>query len=308
MRKNPDEILDPRIVGLYDDYTHGRLKRREFLKKLVNLAGGAAAAVALLPFLENTYAKSQIVAEDDSRLHTEYVKYPGEAGDVIDLSLDERVRASLKVVDGITTGGRIHFGGAPFGVVTYDAIRMTGELSFLDYEHWMTTMDQLGGLTDVSLEDEISRHVESLTLKIDRLMLFALELDHVDALIVREPAQWRAFLENDMLAGEVLVPDAEPAPLDVHLQRLSFESGEDDEDPLGGVDPTTIADVDFTLDQLRKAVARRDAAGLKGKVDLEASGGVSLDDARHVAETGVDRIAVGALTHSATALDISMEM
>ena len=83
MRKNPDEILDPRIVGLYDDYTHGRLKRREFLKKLVNLAGGAAAAVALLPFLENTYAKSQIVAEDDSRLHTEYVKYPGETGDVI---------------------------------------------------------------------------------------------------------------------------------------------------------------------------------------------------------------------------------
>jgi carboxymethylenebutenolidase len=82
MRKNPDDILDPKIINLYDDYTHGRVGRREFLKKLANLAGGAALAVALLPFLENTYAKSQVVAEDDSRLHTEYVKYPGETGEV----------------------------------------------------------------------------------------------------------------------------------------------------------------------------------------------------------------------------------
>ena len=37
----------------------------------------------MMPFLENTYGKGQIVAEDDSRLHTEYVKYPGETGDVI---------------------------------------------------------------------------------------------------------------------------------------------------------------------------------------------------------------------------------
>jgi carboxymethylenebutenolidase len=82
MRKNPDDILDPKIINLYDDYIHGRLGRREFLKKLANLAGGAALAVALLPFLENTYAKSQVVAEDDSRLNTEYVKYPGETGEV----------------------------------------------------------------------------------------------------------------------------------------------------------------------------------------------------------------------------------
>jgi Nicotinate-nucleotide pyrophosphorylase len=42
-------------------------------------------------------------------------------------------------------------------------------------------------------------------------------------------------------------------------------------------------------------------------VELEASGGITLDNVRAVAETGVDRISVGALTHSAPALDIALD-
>jgi len=83
MRKIPKKIMDPKIVDLYEDYTKGGLSRREFLKTLTKLAGSTAAAVALLPFLEHSYAQAQIVAENDSRLHTEYVKYPGKTGDVI---------------------------------------------------------------------------------------------------------------------------------------------------------------------------------------------------------------------------------
>ena len=56
-------------------------------------------------------------------------------------------------------------------------------------------------------------------------------------------------------------------------------------------------------DQLRQAVQRT-----HGRVPLEASGGITLDTVRAVAETGVDRISVGALTHSVTALDISMRV
>jgi len=82
MKKSPRKILDPKIVDLYEDYTAGRLDRRGFLKNLAKLAGGAAAAVAMMPFLENIHAKTQIISEDDSRLHTEYVKFPGETGDV----------------------------------------------------------------------------------------------------------------------------------------------------------------------------------------------------------------------------------
>jgi nicotinate-nucleotide pyrophosphorylase (carboxylating) len=44
------------------------------------------------------------------------------------------------------------------------------------------------------------------------------------------------------------------------------------------------------------------------KILLEASGGVSLQTVRGIAETGVDCISVGALTHSARAVDLSMEI
>lgn len=59
--------------------------------------------------------------------------------------------------------------------------------------------------------------------------------------------------------------------------------------------------------ELRAAVAERDAAGLDTPVpELEASGGVTLENVGEIAATGVDLISVGALTHSAPALDLSM--
>jgi nicotinate-nucleotide pyrophosphorylase (carboxylating) len=61
----------------------------------------------------------------------------------------------------------------------------------------------------------------------------------------------------------------------------------------------------MTLDQLRDAVVRRDA--VSPGVLLEASGGVNLTTVRDIAATGVDRISVGALTHSAPALDIGLD-
>jgi nicotinate-nucleotide pyrophosphorylase (carboxylating) len=57
------------------------------------------------------------------------------------------------------------------------------------------------------------------------------------------------------------------------------------------------------LDEMAEAVRR-----VAGRARLEASGGVRLDTVRGIAETGVDAISVGALTHSARALDISLEL
>jgi len=58
-------------------------------------------------------------------------------------------------------------------------------------------------------------------------------------------------------------------------------------------------------DQLRAAIARRDAVA--PEVQLEASGGVNLNTVRTIAETGVERISVGALTHSAVSLDVALD-
>jgi len=59
----------------------------------------------------------------------------------------------------------------------------------------------------------------------------------------------------------------------------------------------------MALDELRSAVALTD-----GRARLEASGGITLENIRAVAETGVDEISVGALTHSARSLDVSLEL
>ncbi|MFV0445902.1 MAG: carboxylating nicotinate-nucleotide diphosphorylase [Planctomycetaceae bacterium] len=61
----------------------------------------------------------------------------------------------------------------------------------------------------------------------------------------------------------------------------------------------------MTLDLLRESVALRDE--LASNVRLEASGGVTLETVREIAETGVDRISSGALTHSAIALDLAFD-
>ncbi|MEE9564310.1 MAG: dienelactone hydrolase family protein [Candidatus Hydrothermarchaeaceae archaeon] len=74
--------MDQKIIDLYGEYTNGALNRREFLKKLAKLAGGTAAALVLLPLIQNNYARAQVVSKDDLRLHVENIKYPGETGDV----------------------------------------------------------------------------------------------------------------------------------------------------------------------------------------------------------------------------------
>ncbi|MEI6363936.1 MAG: nicotinate-nucleotide diphosphorylase (carboxylating), partial [Actinomycetes bacterium] len=59
----------------------------------------------------------------------------------------------------------------------------------------------------------------------------------------------------------------------------------------------------FSVDDMREAVRRNE-----GRAILEASGGLTLDSAAEVASTGVDYLAVGALTHSAPVLDIGADL
>lgn len=73
-----------------------------------------------------------------------------------------------------------------------------------------------------------------------------------------------------------------------------------------GVDLVLLDNMDCPT--MEQAVALRKEANLVGQIELEASGGVTLETIRNIAQTGVDRISVGAITHSAPALDISLEV
>ncbi len=92
-----------------------------------------------------------------------------------------------------------------------------------------------------------------------------------------------------------------------HLMKVEVEiDGLDQLDAALAGRPDVIMLDNFSLEDLRTAVART-AASPYGTVVLEASGGVNLTTVRAIAATGVDVISVGALTHSAPALDVGLD-
>ncbi|MFW6192741.1 MAG: nicotinate-nucleotide diphosphorylase, partial [Gemmatimonadota bacterium] len=102
-------------------------------------------------------------------------------------------------------------------------------------------------------------------------------------------------------ALEAALPRAREAgiPVEVEVRAL------DELEAALAASPDRILLDNMEVSDLREAVRRASAAGGDRPV-LEASGGVTLDTVRDVAGTGVDLVSVGALTHSAPALDVSM--
>lgn len=74
--------MDPKITELYNDYIHGDMPRRSFLKQLAIITGGATMANAVLALVEPNYALGQQVNPDDERLQQGYVTYAGSSGPV----------------------------------------------------------------------------------------------------------------------------------------------------------------------------------------------------------------------------------
>ena len=89
-----------------------------------------------------------------------------------------------------------------------------------------------------------------------------------------------------------------------HTLKIEVEA-----ETLQQVEECLTAGVDIImLDNMPPELMRRAVGLVNGRALLEASGGITLDNVRAVAETGVNLISIGALTHSAPACDISMEL
>jgi len=121
----------------------------------------------------------------------------------------------------------------------------------------------------------------------------------------------RAMVKDNHLVAENQLDALQNAIDRLHAERAGVEV-ELEADTLEQVQGfLSLRGVDYILldnmnnKMIRKAVAMRDDSG--SAVALEASGGINLDTIADVAATGVDFISVGALTHSAVALDLSLE-
>ncbi|GAA5028785.1 carboxylating nicotinate-nucleotide diphosphorylase [Microbacterium fluvii] len=104
-----------------------------------------------------------------------------------------------------------------------------------------------------------------------------------------------ASLTQALLAARARLPHT--AHLEVEVDRV------DQIEAVLAADVDTIMLDNFSLDDLRRGVEL-----IAGRATVEASGGVTLETVRAIAETGVDVISVGALTHSAPALDLGLDI
>jgi carboxymethylenebutenolidase len=72
--------MDQKIINLYDEYTHSKLSRKDFMKRLALIAGGTAVALTILPLLENNYAAAAEFNSDD--VEVENITYTGVDGEI----------------------------------------------------------------------------------------------------------------------------------------------------------------------------------------------------------------------------------
>ncbi len=74
--------MDIKLIDLYKDYKDGREDRRTFIKKLAMLAGSTGAAMAMIPVLEENDATFLKKQKGNTDLIAEFIKYPGETGEI----------------------------------------------------------------------------------------------------------------------------------------------------------------------------------------------------------------------------------
>ncbi len=106
---------------------------------------------------------------------------------------------------------------------------------------------------------------------------------------------------NELSLGDVVrrTRDTAPSAWEIEIEVETLEQ----------VEEAAVAGVDIVmLDNMSPSEMAESVKVVDGRALTEASGGITLENVREVAATGVDRISVGALTHSVTGLDISLEL
>jgi nicotinate-nucleotide pyrophosphorylase (carboxylating) len=114
--------------------------------------------------------------------------------------------------------------------------------------------------------------------------------------------------DNHLAALRDAKPNAVAAAVQAARAKYPQLKVEVEADTLEQVEQGAAAGADFVLlDNMTLVQLRLSVQKCKGRAKTEASGGVNLSTVRAIAETGVDFISVGALTHSARAVDIGLD-
>ncbi len=292
-RARPDVPVD---LGVVDEEELGRAARRVVARALTEDLAGEQDLTSSLTVPVGTTGRAVLVAR--------------EGGVVAGLDLlrevcsqvDHRLRVHLKLFD----GDRVQTGDVVAEVTGPLRTLLTAERTALNL------VCHLSGVATRTREFADLLEGTDCVVRDTRKTTPGLRLLEKHAVAVGGGANHRIGLYDAVLvkdnhvaaAGSVTAAARAAlagAPDGVHVQVEVTSMAEAEEALAVGV--TDLLLDNFSPDELREAVA-----AIAGRAAVEASGGITLETARAFAEAGADRLAVGALTHSAPSLDLALDV
>ena len=288
----PDVPVD---LGRVDDDELARSRRRVIARALAEDLGPAGDVTSIATVPPSATGSAALVARED--LVVAGVDCVAE----VFRQLDPRVEVTAHVVDGddVTAGATIATVEGPLRTI------LTGERCALNL------VARLSGIAT-----HVRRHVAlvdgtGVAVRDTRKTTPGLRLLEKAAVAAGGGANHRIGLHDALLVKDNHVLAAGSAG-EAARQAMARSGGRHVQvevtsiDQLDEVLAEGVVDVlldNFTTDELREAVAH-----VAGRAALEASGGITLDTIADVAATGVDRLALGALTHQATWCDVALDV
>lgn len=150
--------------------------------------------------------------------------------------------------------GELRLGGGAASLPGDPGLRVNGRLSALDWGAWQAVGKRyLGGPGNLGGVQAF----RGADVRIERFTGFGLQLDNLQAQLTRAEQAWALHLDSDLLQGRIGLPDAQGAPIQVNLQRLSFPPSKPNEpvdpnkpDSLAAVDPRQIPPLDLRIERV----------------------------------------------------------
>lgn len=292
-RERPDVPVD---LGLVDDDEYTRAVRRVVARALAEDLATGVDLTSMTTVPVGTVGRAALVAREPG-----VVAGLDVVGEVV-RQVDERITVTLFAED----GDRVDAGDVVARLEGPLRTLLTAERTLLNI------VCQLSGVATHTAE--FAKVLEGLdcVVRDTRKTTPGLRLLEKRAVEVGGGANHRIGLYDAILVKDNHVAAAggvaaaaraalDGAPEGVHVQVEVTTMEEVDEALAEGV-------VDLLLDNFSPAGIADAVARIAGRAAVEASGGITLESARSYAEAGADRLAVGALTHSAPALDLALDV
>ena len=173
----------------------------------------------------------------------------------VSLNFRDQLRGELSFVDNELYGGEINFGGRnqDFSIRQLNdepGLLVSGEISDFNYQDWQEV-----ALSFSSGEGQAAAEiVRMVDVRIGNLNAFDFDLPAVNTVLTRQGPAWDLYLENELLQGDFLFPDAEDDPYQIQLTYLRLpedeEDVEEDIDPFADINPAELPAMNFRTEEL----------------------------------------------------------